>query len=301
MAWVVGDDSIGKARSALLLLSGFVIYIGTLSLLTARPMELVASWSSISVLYYLVILHDPLLVAKLLKRTRTAITAVLVLGILFVPLLLFLAKEYLVLDDVSSLYRREYVTLVAMDTAITQHFFIFFGYSLVAVGIASVGGVLTPKHTTIDYLLSWVTLGKVNGGSELTSLVLGIYGMIGIALITSLVIATYGSVRSEFRRTDEDLAKYGLSQLDQNSREEILDQLGVDDRDNLEEYAAVLSMWPDEAKTNRAKDLVSSELDRLIENGYLGEPVLATLWTAIRTQKVSHLFGFVNVFESVEG
>lgn len=203
---------------------------------------------------------------------------VAVLGpILAVPVLLFLCKEELGLTETSTLYRREFVTLVALDVAVTQHFFILLGYASVGALLVLSGALL--GGDPLAFLFSWMTLSPVAGRFHhgLLSLLLGAYGMVGIALQASLILNTYDRIVREFPQTKRDLENYTYSVVleESDAAEEVpRDEFDADDMDERVKAEYVTSM-------------VGDSIEDVIEKEYLGNPTFSRLWNRMRSRSWS--------------
>lgn len=200
-----------------------------------------------------------------------SVNVVVVSAVLFFPVVIFISKIKLDTVDIATLFRREFVTLVALDVAITQHFFLIAGYS---------GGVLTLSTVLslfsnvgpLAYLLSWVTLSAPGGDgtadiAKIFAVTVAVYGTVGIALVASLVITTYTRVLHEFSVSDDELVRY----------------LFLTDTDPSR-YTRPLSPgdFPTRATRRAARDKVWEEFRQIVAEKRFGDPVLGLLWGALR-------------------
>lgn len=209
-----------------------------------------------------------LLLKAVTVRVRRTVLVTIIGAILLFPTLLFLLKDS-TRKPSSKLFRREFVTLVALDVAITQHFFVVVGYSVTAVLFSAVGSTVT--GTFVGNLQAWVTLGGVGNTdtSGWVSFLLGGYGMIGIALLVSLIITTYSDIVDEFPRTTAETKQY-ISKVIYDSTVDV-DDISLDE-------------MPEDVKRSLVKSMVGDSIEDVIEKGYLGNPTFSRMWTWLRNR-----------------
>ncbi|MFC7082432.1 hypothetical protein [Halorussus caseinilyticus] len=140
---------------------------------------------------------------------------------------------------------------------------------MTAVLFSILGSIAT--GTFVGNLQAWVTLGSVGATSpsKWVSFLLGGYGMIGIALLVSLIINTYSDIVDEFPRTATEMQQY-LSTV-------IYD-------DEIDEDNISLHDMPEDVKGSLVKTMVGDSIEDVIEKGYLGNPTFSRVWTWLRNR-----------------
>lgn len=199
------------------------------------------------------------------------VNAVVVSIVLFFPVIIFVSKVRLDTVTLSTLFRREFVTLVALDVAITQHFFLIAGYAGGVLTLSTVLSLFTSVGP-LAYLLSWVTLSAPAGDgtgeiTKISAVAVAVYGTVGIALVASLVITTYTRVLQEFSVSDDELVEYLLD---------------TDTDPTSHTWPLTPDDFPTRATRRAARDKVRDEFQQIVAEKRFGNPVLGLLWRALR-------------------
>lgn len=198
-----------------------------------------------------------------------AARAIFVGAVVLLPAVVFLLLDEAGLSRRSVLYRREYLTLVSLDIALSQHFFLLVGYAVPGVAVALLAARLDGA-SLLPYLGAWVTLGTPRDASFVAlvaAVALGTYGMLGIALVASLVVTTYDEVMDDFPQAKAEV-EAAIAERVQKSVDEI-------------DYES------------RSRELVDYFVERLVleavqeklDSGHLSNPTFAPLWFRLRTRE----------------
>jgi DNA repair exonuclease SbcCD nuclease subunit len=146
---------------------------------------------------------------NLFRSIRNVFIGIPLLTIFFLPLLLFRFGKRFFNNYKSDFYRRDFITLVSLDVALSQNLSLFLGYGLIGTVLISLGNIFGLSIT--DGFASWVTLGTPSGGTgpvKKFSVILGGYGMIGLALLASLIISTHNNIKEEFPQTNKGIMDF---------------------------------------------------------------------------------------------
>jgi hypothetical protein len=197
-----------------------------------------------------------------IRVVAVAVKVLLVGAVLLAPLCCFFLLDEFGFSRRSVLYRREYLTLVALDIALSQHFFLLVGYTIPGFGTALLAANSTTP-TVSEYLSAWVTLSAPTGGL-LVAVALAAYGTLGIAIVASLVVTTYDEVMRDFPRDDTVIQKEIANRTGRDVDDVALDQLDV------------------EAVERYVETVVIASVQEKISSGHLGNPTFEQLWLWMR-------------------
>lgn len=144
----------------------------------------------------------------IIRWIRQMVLLLPTLLILFIPFIIYKLLSDRFYRYRSIFYRRDFPALVSLDVALAQHSGVLGNYLLVGLLILMVG-----KLCGIDILksfFSWVTLSPIGRQDVhgIFSIILGGYGMFGIALLAGLIISTYVEINSLFPRHDDEIKEY---------------------------------------------------------------------------------------------
>lgn len=195
---------------------------------------------------------------------RKAILWPLLLLILLFPIILFAFKQKTEVAPTSELYRREWVTMVSLDVAISHHFYLIAGYTLTAIVLAFSWSLIDGQF--INYLLAFVSLGPHSDTllNQILVLLMGSYGFIGIALLVSLTMSTYSRVNNSFSQSSKELEELVASLLPMEADEISWKEMDQERRNTL------------------MRVLAGEMLQQAIDRGDFGNPTLTIVWRRLR-------------------